>query len=182
MKTYTNLTWLQKTGILLTAAALTYTAIGIEATSAFAQPTSTEIAVKTTPKGSDVIADAISNLQQSKKRWIEVNLSTQRLIAWEGKKPVHAVIVSTGKASTPTRTGVYAVETKLRSTRMQGDDYDVPDVPFTMYYSGGYAIHGAYWHNSFGTPVSHGCVNVAVDHAEWLFSWASVGTPVVVHR
>jgi lipoprotein-anchoring transpeptidase ErfK/SrfK len=182
MKNYTNSTWLQKAGMLLTAGALTYTAIGIEASSAFAQPAATEIAAKTTPKGSDVIADAISNLQQSKKRWIEVNLSTQRLIAWEGKKPVHAVIVSTGKASTPTRTGVYAVETKLRSARMQGDDYDVPDVPYTMYYSGGYAIHGAYWHNRFGTPVSHGCVNVAVDHAERLFSWASVGTPIVVHR
>jgi lipoprotein-anchoring transpeptidase ErfK/SrfK len=64
---------------------------------------------------------------------------------------------------------------------MQGPGYDVPDVPFTMYYYRGYAIHGAYWHNNFGTPVSHGCTNVAVNHAEWLFDWADVGTPVVVH-
>jgi lipoprotein-anchoring transpeptidase ErfK/SrfK len=63
---------------------------------------------------------------------------------------------------------------------MQGQDYDVPDVPYTMYYSGNYAIHGAYWHNQFGTPVSHGCVNVAVDHAEWLFNWTALGTPVIV--
>jgi lipoprotein-anchoring transpeptidase ErfK/SrfK len=180
--TFTNPTWLRNAGIFLTGATLTGTILGVGVPAALTQPKPTEVAVKTSPKGGDIIADAIATLQQSKKRWIEVNLSTQRLIAWEGKKPVHAVIVSTGKASTPTRSGVYAVETKLRSARMQGDDYDVPDVPFTMYYSGGYAIHGAYWHNNFGTPVSHGCVNVAVDHAEWLFSWASVGTPIVVHQ
>jgi lipoprotein-anchoring transpeptidase ErfK/SrfK len=63
---------------------------------------------------------------------------------------------------------------------MQGEDYNVPDVPHAMYYSGNYAIHGAYWHNSFGIPVSHGCINVAPDHAAWLFNWATVGTPVVV--
>lgn len=51
-----------------------------------------------------------------------------------------------------------------------------------MYFSGGYAIHGAYWHNNFGTPVSHGCVNVRVDRAERLFNWAEVGTPVIVHE
>ncbi|HEY9626483.1 MAG TPA: L,D-transpeptidase [Coleofasciculaceae cyanobacterium] len=124
----------------------------------------------------------ISSLRQSGDRWIEVNVSTQRLIAWEGNQPVYAVIVSTGTDEHPTLTGTFAIEDKLRVTRMQGDDYDVPDVPYTMYYDGGYAIHGAYWHQSFGTPVSHGCVNVAVDHARWLFNWASVGTPVVVRN
>ncbi|MGA9378208.1 MAG: L,D-transpeptidase, partial [Phormidium sp.] len=59
--------------------------------------------------------------------------------------------------------------------------YDVPNVPHTMYFHRGYAIHGAYWHNRFGTPVSHGCINVAPNHAAWLFNWANVGTPVVVH-
>lgn len=127
------------------------------------------------------IAQAISTYKKSNQRWIEIQLSTQRLIAWEGKKQVHAAIVSTGKASTPTPKGVFAIQSQYRSARMQGDDYDIPDVPYTMYYSGGYGIHGAYWHNSFGTPISHGCVNVAVDHARWLFYWADVGTPVVVH-
>lgn len=131
--------------------------------------------------GISSIAQAISTYKKSNQRWIEIRLSTQRLIAWQGKKPVHAVIVSTGKTSTPTPKGVFAIQTQLRSTRMQGDDYDLPDVPYTMYYSGSYAIHGAYWHNRFGTPVSHGCVNVAVDHARWLFGWAEVGTPIVVH-
>ncbi|MGL5131381.1 MAG: L,D-transpeptidase [Planktothrix sp.] len=130
----------------------------------------------------NLIARNLIELQQSSERWILIDLSRQRLIAWEGNQPVYAVIVSTGKADTPTRTGVFKVYTKYETTRMTGPDYDVPDVPYTMYYDGGMAIHGAYWHNLFGTPVSHGCTNVAVDHAKWLFDWASVGTPVIVHK
>jgi lipoprotein-anchoring transpeptidase ErfK/SrfK len=102
-------------------------------------------------------------------------------VAWEGSEAVYAVVISTGKDGTPTPTGTFAIQSKHEIARMQGPDYDVPDVPFTMYYYGGYAIHGAYWHNNFGTPVSHGCTNVAVNHAEWFFNWADLGTPVVVH-
>lgn len=124
----------------------------------------------------------VASLQQSGQRWIQIDLSSQRLIAWRGNQQLYAVIVSTGTAATPTPTGVFAIQSMHRTARMQGDDYDVPDVPFTMYYQGSYAIHGAYWHSRFGTPVSHGCVNVAIDHAEWLFNWASIGTPVVVQN
>ena len=124
---------------------------------------------------------SVQTLRQSDQRWIEINLSTQRLIAWQGATPLYAVLVSTGKASSPTRPGVFAIQSQHRYSRMTGQDYDVPNVPYTMYYSGNYAIHGAYWHHRFGTPVSHGCVNVAVNHARWLFNWASIGTPVVVH-
>ncbi|WP_088890157.1 L,D-transpeptidase [Leptolyngbya ohadii] len=128
------------------------------------------------------ITQEIAELKRSNVRWIEVNLSRQRLIAWEGRTPVYAVVVSTGTAAHPTLPGVFAIQSKHRQARMQGDDYDIPDVPYTLYYDGSYAIHGAYWHRRFGTPVSHGCVNVAVDHARWLFNWARVGTPVIVHR
>lgn len=131
--------------------------------------------------GQDWIAQRMVNLQQTDDRWIEVNVSTQRLVAWEGGTPVYAIIVSTGVETDPTLIGSFAVQSKHRTARMRGEDYDVPDVPFVMYYDGNYGIHGAYWHYSFGTPVSHGCVNVAVDHAEWLFNWASIGTPVIVH-
>jgi lipoprotein-anchoring transpeptidase ErfK/SrfK len=127
------------------------------------------------------IAQRMTELQYTNTRWIEINVSTQRLIAWEGGTPIYAIIVSTGTDEHPTLIGSFAVQSKHRTARMQGDDYDVPDVPFVMYYDGNYGIHGAYWHYSFGTPVSHGCVNVAVDHAEWLFNWATIGTPVVVH-
>jgi lipoprotein-anchoring transpeptidase ErfK/SrfK len=127
------------------------------------------------------LAQHMVSLRQTRDRWIEINVSTQRLIAWEGNTPVYAVIVSTGVESHPTLIGSFKIQSKHRTARMRGEDYDVPDVPFVMYYDGNYGIHGAYWHHSFGTPVSHGCVNVAVDHAEWLFNWAAIGTPVVVH-
>ncbi|HEY9707883.1 MAG TPA: L,D-transpeptidase, partial [Oculatellaceae cyanobacterium] len=102
------------------------------------------------------------------------------LIAWEGANPMYAIVISTGKNSTPTLPGVFKIQSKVPTQRLRGADYDLPNVPFIMYYQGNYAIHGAYWHNSFGTPISHGCVNVAVNHARWLFNWASVGTPVVI--
>jgi hypothetical protein len=123
----------------------------------------------------------IEELRSTTERWIEINVARQRLIAWEGNTPVYAVIVSTGKAATPTPTGVFQIYAKRHPERMRGPGYDVPDVPHAMYYHRGYAIHGAYWHNRFGTPVSHGCTNVATDHAQWLYNWAEVGTPVVVH-
>jgi len=117
-------------------------------------------------------------------RMITVDLSSQRLVAWENGRPVYSFRVSTGKRAAPTPTGTYAVQTKLRSTTMRSRrwGYNVANVPYTMYYSGGYAIHGAYWHNRFGTRVSHGCVNLPVSQARKLYSWASVGTPIVVHQ
>ncbi|NET50716.1 MAG: L,D-transpeptidase [Merismopedia sp. SIO2A8] len=132
-------------------------------------------------KSSSTVPQAIANLQQGQQRWLEVDLSSQRLIAWQGDTQIYAVVVSTGTDVDPTLPGVFAIQSKHETARMQGEGYDVPDVPFTMYYDGNYAIHGAYWHQSFGTQVSRGCVNVAVNHAEWFFSWASVGTPVIVH-
>jgi lipoprotein-anchoring transpeptidase ErfK/SrfK len=120
--------------------------------------------------------------QQRRGRWIEIDLSDQRLSAWNGKTLVRAFMVSTGKRRTPTPTGTFAVQSKYTSTRMQGEDYNVPDVPYAMFFSGGYAMHGAYWHNSFGTPISHGCINLQVSSARWLYNWADVGTPVVIHQ
>jgi len=130
----------------------------------------------------EAIATRMFDLQLSSQRWIQIDLSTQRLIAWEGNTPVRAMVISTGKEETPTLTGTFEIQSMHPVARMRGDDYDIPDVPFVMYYSGNYGIHGAYWHNQFGVPMSHGCVNVAVDHAEWLFNWAEMGTPVVVHE
>ena len=120
--------------------------------------------------------------QQRAGRWIEVDLSRQRVIAWRGRTPEKIFVVSTGKSRTPTRTGTYSIQRKYRSSSMRGRGYYVPNVPYAMYYSGGYAMHGAYWHNRFGTPVSHGCVNLRVRQARWLYSWAPVGTKVVVRR
>ncbi|MGB6294982.1 MAG: L,D-transpeptidase [Rivularia sp. (in: cyanobacteria)] len=135
-----------------------------------------------TQKSQQKIIEKVKQLKNSNQRWIQVDLSEQRLITWEGNKPVFGVIVSTGKKDTPTPTGVFNIYTKLEKTRMKGEGYDIKDVPYTMYYQGGYGIHGAFWHNNFGTPVSRGCVNVAPNHAKKIFNWASVGTTVVVQK
>ncbi|BAZ38258.1 ErfK/YbiS/YcfS/YnhG family protein [Calothrix sp. NIES-4101] len=133
------------------------------------------------PKG-QLIKQQIQKLKQSKQRWIQVDISRQKLIAWEGRKPVYTVLVSTGKKSTPTLTGIFNVQTKLKKTRMQGEGYNIPNVPHVMYYDRGYGVHGAYWHRKFGTPVSRGCVNLAPNHAKWLYEWSRVGTPIIVQR
>lgn len=114
-------------------------------------------------------------------RWIDIDISAQRLTAYQGNTPVFSTLVSTGLPRTPTVIGRFKVYTKLRSTRMRGPGYDLPGVPYTMYFYKGYGIHGTYWHNNFGRPMSHGCVNMRTQDAAWLFSWASVGTPVVTH-
>lgn len=115
------------------------------------------------------------------ERWIEVNLTNQTLTAWEGTTAVNTFLVSSGKPGHLTLPGTFHIYIKLRYAHMIGPDYDTPDVPNTMYYDGDFAIHGAYWHNSFGTPVSHGCVNLNVPNSAWLFDWASVGTTVKIH-
>ena len=115
-------------------------------------------------------------------RWIHVSLGKQRLTAYEGNAPVYSTLVSTGTRTYPTVVGTFRVYTKIKSQRMSGPGYSLPNVPNVMYFIGGYAIHGAYWHNNFGRPMSHGCVNLPLPAAAWMFNWASVGTPVVVTR
>ncbi len=113
-------------------------------------------------------------------KYFVIDLSEQRLYAFEGQTLVRQVVVSTGRAATPTVIGEFPIWIKLESTRMRGPGYDLPNVPFTMYFYKGYGIHGTYWHNNFGTPMSHGCVNLPTPEAQWAFYWADVGTPVVV--
>jgi lipoprotein-anchoring transpeptidase ErfK/SrfK len=114
-------------------------------------------------------------------RWIEVRLATQRLIAWQDGQVVMNTAISSGVRGTPTVTGSFRIGAKLTKTRMRGPGYDLPNVPHAMFFYKDYAIHGAYWHNSFGRPMSHGCVNVPPPKAAWLFEWAPRGTLVVVH-
>ena len=114
-------------------------------------------------------------------RWIDVDLSNQRVYAYEGDIVVNSFIVSTGTWATPTVTGQYKIYVKYSSAKMSGPGYYLPNVPYIMYFYKGYGLHGTYWHNNFGTPMSHGCVNLRTDDAAWLFNWASVGTLVNVH-
>jgi len=114
-------------------------------------------------------------------RWIDIDLTHQRLIAYQGETPMRTVIVSTGLARTPTVTGRFRIYVKYKAAHMSGPGYSLANVPYVMYFYGGYGLHGTYWHQNFGQPMSHGCVNLPTPEAEWLFNWASVGTLVVVH-
>ena len=109
-----------------------------------------------------------------------VDLSEQRVYAYEGDTLVRSTLVSTGLPQTPTVIGTYYVYLKYRSQRMIGPGYDLPNVPYVMYFYQGYSLHGTYWHNNFGAPMSHGCVNMPTPEAEWAYNWASIGTPVTV--
>ncbi|MDX2161012.1 MAG: L,D-transpeptidase family protein [bacterium] len=111
---------------------------------------------------------------------IVVSTTDQRIYAYENGQLVRSHLTSTGLPATPTVLGDYRVYVKYRATDMSGPGYYLPDVPYTMYFYQGYGIHGTYWHNSFGRPMSHGCVNLPTEEAQWFFNWAEVGTPVRV--
>lgn len=136
-------------------------------------------------------------------KWIDVDLGKQRLYAHEGDRIVYEFLISSGKWA-PTPTGTFRIWTKLRYAKMSGGSnalhtyYYLPNVPYIMYFYKGYGLHGTYWHNNFGTPMSHGCVNLSIPDAEKLFYWAgpvvpegknvvypskeNPGTLVVVHK
>ena len=129
-----------------------------------------------------IVAGASTALDQARTgKWIEVILSQQRLNAWENGHIVMSSAISSGVSAYPTLRGTFKVYVKYRSTRMRGPGYNLPGVPYTMYYSGSYAIHGAYWHHNFGHPMSHGCVNLPVPFSRSLFLWTPNGTTVVIH-
>ncbi|MCA1994686.1 MAG: L,D-transpeptidase, partial [Coleofasciculus sp. S288] len=120
-----------------------------------------------------------SSLSLSSTRW---KRGGSQLLCCLGRTAYYVFTVSTGRRRTPTLAGSFRIQSKYRSTRMRGPGYNIPNVPYAMYYSGGYALHGAFWHNQFGTPVSHGCINLRVQDARRLYNWASVGTTVVIHQ
>ena len=113
-------------------------------------------------------------------RELVVMLSTQTAYAYENGILQRRALISSGKAATPTVQGDFKVTRKLPSRHMVGPDYDLPGVPWVLYFYAGYAFHGTYWHNNFGTPMSHGCVNMTTADAKWFYDFAPVGTPVHV--
>ena len=136
----------------------------------------------------EVLADTPTNVPPTPglsvgngERWIDVDLTNQMVYAYEGDTVVNSFIVSTGTWLTPTVTGKHKIYVKVRVQDMSGPGYHLKDVPYVMFFSGDYGLHGTYWHNNFGTPMSRGCVNLTIDDAAWLFGWASVGTVVNVH-
>lgn len=113
------------------------------------------------------------------EKWIDISLSSQTLVAYEGDVPVFVTVVSTGRSADgfATPTGSFRILTKhvsatMDNTTMGVEAYSIEDVPWTMYFHESYALHGAFWHNNFGRERSHGCVNLSPADARWLFFWA----------
>jgi len=116
------------------------------------------------------------------RHWVRVDLSEQTLTAYEGRVAVKTFVVSTGDADHPTLKGRYRVKAKWEKIDVIGRDYYFHDVPYFIKYSGPYAIHAATWHDDFGTPVSHGCVNMRVEDAKWVFEFLGVGDIVEIRQ
>ncbi len=143
----------------------------------------------------DVPALAKANLKNnvlgisaSSSRWIEVDLSEQKIRAWDGNTLFLESLVSTGLPWTPTPKGEYSIWAKFRATKMSGGSgayaYYLPNVPYVMFFENevipgwrGYSLHGTYWHNDFGRTHSHGCVNLPTPVAEKIYYWAGPVLP-----
>lgn len=127
------------------------------------------------------------------EKWIDVDLTRQALVAFEGMRPVFATLISSGRRNPqdkekdfPTPTGSYRIREKHVTTTMDGDvasdgPYSIEDVPWVMYFQGSYALHAAFWHDAFGRMRSHGCVNMAPEDARTLFAWTDPPLPAGWH-
>ncbi len=122
-----------------------------------------------------------------RNRWIEINLYEQTLAVYEDNRLVFATLIASGIDPFFTRPGLFQVYEKLEKTNMSGafepdrsDYYYLENVPYTLYFDEARAIHGAYWRTLFGYPQSHGCINLSIGDAAWIYSWADVGDWVYV--
>ena len=124
----------------------------------------------------------------NEEKWVEVDLSDQKLRAWEGSSIFLETLVSTGLPWWPTPQGEFRVWAKIRATKMEGGEgknyYNLPNVPFVMFFENtevpgrrGFGLHGTYWHNDFGRVRSHGCVNLPTNIAEQLYYWTTPTLP-----
>lgn len=126
------------------------------------------------------------------EKWIDINITKQVLVAYEGTKAVYATLVASGESglddpetSKATKRGIFRIHTKYISMTMDsdvvGEEFELRDVPYVQYFEDGYALHGAYWHDKFGRPKSHGCVNLSPEDARRLFFWTEPQVPYGWH-
>ena len=122
------------------------------------------------------------------EKWLDINITKQTLVAYDGEKPVYATLISSGEAglgdpehTTATKRGIFRIHTKHLTTTMAsdevGEEFELRDVPYVQYFEDGYALHGAYWHDRFGVPKSHGCINLAPEDARRLFFFTEPEVP-----
>ena len=118
-------------------------------------------------------------------RWIDVDLAEQTLAVYENNRLVFATVIASGLEPFWTRPGLFQIFQKKETETMRNNDptdfYYLENVPWTMYFDGARALHGAYWRTRFGYPQSHGCINLSVGDSHWLFNWAVEGDWVYVH-
>jgi len=137
--------------------------------------------IDTRPRPKDVLED---------EKWIDINLANQTIVAYVGDRPVYASLVSTGRVKDEddplknfeTPVGGFRITSKHLTATMDGDHaldgpYSIEDVPYVMYFQLAFALHSAFWHNSFGRPRSHGCINLAPTDARWMFNFATPDVP-----
>jgi lipoprotein-anchoring transpeptidase ErfK/SrfK len=145
------------------------------------------------------------------ERWVDVNLSTQTVVLFEGSRAIYATLISSGKEHNVkekdhrTPSGEFRIREKHITATMDGDGsaagdlpYSIEAVPYVMYFEGSYAMHGAFWHRNYGVRMSHGCVNLAPLDAKYIFfntspgiadgwagAWATAerpGSRIIVHE
>lgn len=122
------------------------------------------------------------------EKWIDVDLGAHTMSAYVGAERVYGPVkMVDGSDELPTVLGTFEVYLKrplmtMRGNNADGTTYETPDVPWTSFFHRGYALHGAPWRSSFGYSASHGCVNLPVGVAKWVYDFAPIGTPVTVHR
>ena len=127
------------------------------------------------------------------EKWIDVNLTKQTIVLYEGTRPVYATLISSGEAgledpkhTTATKRGIFRIHTKHVTATMSsdevGEEFELRDVPYVQYFDKeGYALHGAYWHDRFGIPKSHGCLNLSPEDARRVFHWTDPQVPAGWH-
>lgn len=145
------------------------------------KPKKAEWDTRTIAKGAEKLAYPATEGE----KWIDINLSNHTVSAYVGAQMIRGPeYMVDGMPGYETVQGIFKIQRKYRYDDMRGEDYFTPDVPYAMYFSGGYALHGAPWRSTFGyagPSGSHGCVNLPVSLAGWYFEWAPVGTTTVVH-
>lgn len=156
----------------------------------FANGTEKGVITTTVPNGGHDHVLMISSTARTTDqvgKYIKVDISEQRLYAYENGALVNSFLISSGTYEFPTPLGKTEVMAKLpvhRYTWSYGpgnpNNYDLPGVKWNLRFRNHYYLHSAYWHNNFGNRMSHGCVNIREDNAKWIYDWADVGTPVEV--
>jgi lipoprotein-anchoring transpeptidase ErfK/SrfK len=116
--------------------------------------------------------------KDSSEKWVSIDLFEKVLTAYDGDKMVFATLVSPGLPEWQTNVGVFKVWKRLTTAPMSGamgqpDFYSLPAVPYVMYFDNDISLHGTYWHDGYGFNHSHGCVNLSISDAHWLFNWTT---------